>query len=313
MMHRVDSKLISSAFVIFLISTFPTPGRASDSVEIKGILRSSNGSPVQGDVTIVSGRRNVQTANVKTGLGGEFLVRVDPSSAWLLVAKAENHVSAERVLRFVSGASSLDLRIVLEPAITICGQVIDGEGMGVSNAEVYVAYADGRKRRFFFSDEMGPVVADESGTFCVPRVALGSRFELQAWVPGYLPGTSGVLTANAATAQAGVLVPLVSRGATVRGRIVDATGVPISGADVRLRVLALGGKGKSPSGLDSRAYWRPALQRTRSGPDGTFVFAGVPGGRIRIVATKDGFQASRLERRLGLDDEVLEETLVLLR
>ncbi len=83
------------------------------------------------------------------------------------------------------------------------------------------------------------------------------------------------------------------RGATVRGRVVDAAGAPVEGAMVEAKA----------KGIIGQVF--PAMRDAETGADGTFELAGVAAGGVDLAVEREGYRPARQE--LG---EVFEGTLV---
>jgi hypothetical protein len=103
---------------------------------------------------------------------------------------------------------------------------------------------------------------------------------------------TSVITMAPAHAQR-VTRPMPAPEGLVVGRVVDNHGRPVGGA-----VVATGaamGVQRAPAGI--RAAGAPAPVRVLTGPDGYFVFRGLPLGEVAITATKPGYAEGAYGRR----------------
>lgn len=85
----------------------------------------------------------------------------------------------------------------------------------------------------------------------------------------------------------------------VRGRVLDAYGVPVEGAAVELRIDAYL---RDEIGTRALARTLPIEWRVTSGPDGVFVFESAPAvPRAELIASAPGHATSRLRLRSGTE------------
>ncbi len=79
-------------------------------------------------------------------------------------------------------------------------------------------------------------------------------------------------------------------GARLRGRVVDDSGAPVSGAEVMVQIME-----------DRNFFGSSGPERDRSGKDGSFDLRGIPPGKITLRAREDEHQSSD-DRELELAD-----------
>jgi hypothetical protein len=132
------------------------------------------------------------------------------------------------------------------------------------------------------SDEAGGDETDASGFFRIPVVAQGKPFVLHAEADGWLLSSSQTMFLRSA-ALPEVLLLLSRRGTTVSGRVVDAGGRPVANAEVQLRATPADYV-FSAEQRQSIAFARSMIRSTRSLEDGSYVFRGVPAGRVVLAA-----------------------------
>lgn len=114
--------------------------------------------------------------------------------------------------------------------------------------------------------------SDARGHLAVPLAPSGVVEETLRLTLALPDGCSTQLRVGPSQPGGLLRVPL-TRGGSVRGRVLDAHGAPVSGAQVR---LAGGGRAPSNLGLPEGFWLNPARNPARSGADGSFHLAGLP-------------------------------------
>jgi hypothetical protein len=246
---------------------------------VMGRVAGEGAGPLRGEVQVVIAAGSVWMGSVMTGDQGEF--RIDlPAGPAVLIARAEGYVSEERRIVVRPGAANRAVQFSLAPAGTVSGRVFDESGAGVPGARVWIGYA-GEARTWQVADEAGGEAADAFGYFTIPAVARGRPFVLHAESEGRLPSSSGTL--NLRTSElSGVVLLLSRRGATVRGRVMDAAGNPVAGADIHLRSIPAEGE-FTPALRASPAFAHSTNKAAVSAADGSFLFEAVPAGRVVVT------------------------------
>lgn len=259
---------------------------AQTSARIVGRITTGR-APLRGEVIAVVNDGPVRISPFPTDAQGQFTIDVGPGRV-LLVAKADGYVSEERELVARPGAGNPVVQFELAPAGSVSGRVFDENGAGVAGARVWVDYR-GAARRWRLAEEAGGQAADSSGYFTVPAVAQGRPFVLHAECEGWLMSSSGALNLHGAE-MTGVVLFLSRHGTRVRGRVVDAAGNPLGGAEVRLRSLAAQDEFTAEQRA-SPAFVQSTNKSTASAADGSYVFAGVPVGQVVVTANVGGRRA----------------------
>ncbi len=248
-----------------------------------------------GELSLVSERRprgedGIDAWQAATDPAGRFEVpSLPPGPLDLLVRKPGFAPVLVRAVPVPRGEGPFDLgTIILEPAVELKGRVMDREGKPVPGAEVH-ATRDLRRLRMQLSD--GPLdrkadaVTDAGGRFTVRDLHRGDQPDLLVRVKGFLPGEVKGVTVPVAAPLTIVLDPATS----LSGRVVDADGLPIAGAE-----LALG----SERAGEERGLLRFAARSQSSATsdeDGRFAFDEVQPGRAELRVTAEGFQPSAPE------------------
>ena len=189
--------------------------------------------------------------------------------------------------------SGPDLVLVLQGGGAVSGRVVDDAGAAVEKFKVHVR-TPGLGRDFGFGDPTSTSVADsfksEDGSFVLEGVPEG-EWVARATARGH--GPSGTMPVR--VPQAGELVLVVPREATVAGVVLDPDGRPVHGARVQAETEEDG--------------WVDSILRDadRTGRDGTFELSLAP-GEFEVHAQDDGYaesvrttlEVAPAERRAGL-------------
>ncbi len=166
------------------------------------------------------------------------------------------------------------VKLVLTSGANVRGRVVDDHGAPVADARVafqgasdFIVRADPR---------YDGVASGADGTFELAAMGAGS-YRFTASHPAYAPGVSEIVTLDGKTDRGGVTIKLAT-GATVRGRVIDASKQPVAGARVRVAVAA------------RRGIVFEAPRETYSATDGTFEVRGL--GRRELAAFAVGESAA---------------------
>jgi protocatechuate 3,4-dioxygenase beta subunit len=224
-----------------------------------------------------------------TGADGRFTVAALPAGLMdLRVAKEGFAPVAVRAAPVPAGEGACDFgTVILEPAVEVRGLVVDRGGQPVSGAEVY-AGKDLRRLRFATDagvpiDRKPEATTGADGRFVLPDLRRGERLDLEVRAAGYRPGSAaGVPAPNTRPVRI-----VLDRGVRVAGRVVDAGGRPVAGAELELRSERPGGE----RGIIRHVGG--ATARTAADADGRFVFDGIPPGGATLDAWAAGFQPAQ--------------------
>ena len=274
---------------------------AQTSARIAGRITSGR-APLRGEVIAVVNGGPIRIMPVATDAQGEFTIEVS-SGRVLLLAKADGYVSEERELVARPGTGNPAVHFVLAPAGSVSGRVFDENGAGVAGARVWLDYR-GEARRWRLAEEAGGEAADNFGYFTIPAAAQGRPFVLHAECEGWLMSSSGTLNLSGSEMK-GVVLLLSRHGASVRGRVVDALGNSLGGAEVRLRSIAAQDEFTAEQRA-SPAFARSTNKRTVSAADGSYVFTGVPVGQVVVTANVGSRRAAgQATTAVGREPEIL--------
>ena len=186
---------------------------------------------------------------------------------------------------------------------TVSGMVVDANGTPVAGATVHGSYSEnynagGESRRISFvvatGEQAGPAIAttDASGSFTATitrKVAEKASLQvsLTAGAEGYAESKKESFALKNGDTKDGV--KLVLRGAgSVSGRVVDASGIGVSGVTEGLNPA---GNGGFSSGLDFEMITSGGGKySTATGSGGEFTIEGVPEGRYKFKLSGAGYR-----------------------
>lgn len=273
---------------------------ASDDAWLSGRVTPSSGA--QPDVHLVFQSDDGQVLEADTSsTTGEFAIQLPPGT-WRIVARSDGYLPAYEEGFVVSPGEELsDLLMTLERGERITGSVV-ADGQPVES--VFVTAENG--------DWVRTVLTDASGRFALEGLPRGT-FTVRA----YAAGTGG----DEQQASTGSSVHLtLGHRQKIRGRVLDARGFPVEGADVFTDYtpidvvdmdpypsvgIPVGGLGAHGCGPSPRCY-----QRMTTGADGRFEVETAPGQTLSIGASRDDAFAHVLDLAPGADvDLVLEQGL----
>ncbi|MDH3522577.1 MAG: carboxypeptidase-like regulatory domain-containing protein [Acidobacteriota bacterium] len=255
----------------------------AEGVELRGRVVDPEGTPLAGAEVEVQEPRQAPAVlpgaplEVATGPDGAFAVP-DRREGEFLDLTVSLPGYAARGLERVEVPAAEDFTIVLAPAVTLRGRVVDPRGEAIPRARVEVV-REGGGGSFggqVFSRTAGAALSDESGRFEIADVEPGA-VRVIASADDRLPKELGGIELVAGEEPDELEIELAP-GAVVEGRVLGPDGAPQSGATVRLE----GGV----------AIWRFAMASTDG--DGRYRLSGVePGHQVFVAGTEDGLRTSR--------------------
>jgi len=211
---------------------------------------------------------------------GRFRIDAVPDGRYFARATHDAYAAGEAGPVAITGKGTAQgLVVTLRRGATVEGTVVDATGLPILGAEIEAREA-GRRVAVAFSDE--------AGLYHLDRVS--GRLVIRASAPGHGTAESD-LTVSEAEEGRTLEVPftLSPAGGALTGRVVDASGRPVRGAEVEARGAAgVGG-------------------RTRTDELGRFRLGGVPEGAVRVVARHPSYAAVEVAAEAGADG--LELTL----
>lgn len=266
-----------------------------------GSVRTADGDPIAARITILRNSGGVGLDTRDTAKDGTFSIELEEVGLIAAAASAAGYASQE--IDLSNGVPSGLLRFVLRKLRTVQGIVTDSGGAPLEGAKVSVRNLGSTRR--IHVDYYRTAVTDASGTFAVAVPAGGSaRFVADVTAEGWVPRSSGVLGSGSVGSTgvgegslASVLITLELRGTSVSGRVTSAGGSALAGITVLVGVRtqharadegALSGGIEGPGTGTIRPYGLNFRTRAVTDSNGRYAVAGLPPGRLSVVATKPG-------------------------
>ncbi len=269
--------------------------------KVEGALVDAEGRPVRGGRVslweVVSSpvrHRPFQAPRrVDADDAGRFVFRGVVAGAWGVTALSSGFGVATREVTAVAGkATRADLVLPREGAIA--GRVVDEAGRGVPDARVQASPP--RAPSGLSEIDYGVARSREDGAFRIGSLRPGPH-HLHAEKEGLLPGRTPERMEVPEAGEVATTVVL-TEGHHVSGRVVEATGAPVPGAEIDVSPDRRSGPGAGVGrGFERR--W------AASGSDGTFRVTGLDGGPYEI-AVRQSDVATVFLRNVASDTEGLE-------
>jgi hypothetical protein len=261
-------------------------------VNVQGRIINTEGRRLQGDITVIEAGPGIRVSSYETTAQGAFSFPARPGQSITVVAKADGYISSEKQVTL--GQAAPNLEFVLSLAGRVSGRVIDEIGKAIPGAVVRVRYP-GRAKLHELGQETGDVATDDFGYFTLPFVERRTPFVVDVAAP-HRPITSSLPITLSVESMTGVVITVSGKTQVVRGRVLDSTSQPVSGANVHLRWI---GKSENPGEANERnSSLTSMLQANRfasSGRDGSFQFEGVAEGDVIVVARRGSSSPSAVE------------------
>lgn len=283
--HAPSGATIDRERTPLVAPTQPNPSRASDLPATRGSLRlvatfARDGSPAVGRtfrVLAFDDPNPLRTARaVCTDAAGE--ARIDDLTPGTILLYGD--VGGGGSVKVAAG-EEVTVAIVIPVGIELRGRVVDARAVGVAGATVWLSD--------YGNEEDGNVVGttDARGAFRVPEV--GDGRSVCAFAGGHAPARLARVVGEPGRPVDMTLV-LGPRGARLAGEVVDAAGVAVAEAEVRVEFRAAGHV------LQDRAL-APRVGRTDT--RGTFAFDGLaPGTATLLVRPRERLAPRALEVEL---------------
>ena len=251
--------------------TEPVILRIRASGRIAVTVTSDAGKPVPGALVEL---RDLATLTAITDDAGRVTLRGVGPGWHVIKASADGHASALREISTTGEAEpEVRLELALRAGASAAGAVVDAAGAPIEGARIVPAHAGHLED--LYDGRLDAVITDAKGRWRLtglPRETL----RIRAYHAVYAPGASAPLLL-AEGDRTGVTIVL-DRGGRVRGRVVDGSGAPAAGVEVRLTADS------SQSGQ---------IRRVATDAGGAFELAGLPRRLIYAIAASDG-AASKL-------------------
>lgn len=247
----------------------PAPSRAAPIVA--GVLRTPRGEPIASEVAELRSRAlGTRLEGVSDEAGAFSIAGARVGSVYELVVRPRGPYADYRRHGIAIPAEGLRLDVVLEPLPTrrLAGRMVDAEGRPIPGFRLQLRGPGVRK-------ESIEVRSDGAGRFEVDGVPSG-RLKLAASGPL-------VVIEGAASVEVGATVDLVLDVGTqsIDGRVIDARGEPVAGAQLEL-----------VWGHRDGVHHVSSVRRGIADRDGHFRFDGLGPGPRRLTAAGAGESAT---------------------
>ncbi len=253
-------------------------------------------SPLDGRVLDIETGDAVPEALIWIGRRMDRWIRTDRSGGFRLSADHDSRrvqVAAtgyfqESTAPEINGGVFQPVSVALQPAVVLTGIVVDEEGEAIEEVEIVPTMAlkgiGQAPRGFRFRNRTPPTQSGPKGRFRLEPLVPSSNYSVKfqhgdfaAHQENWVPPSS--------TAEARELRVVLSKGHQTVGRVVDADGLPVVGASVKLFLESEGflqafGVGKEP-----------ILKESFSGEEGGYSFEKLAVGAYRLVVKASGYSS----------------------
>jgi len=240
-------------------------------------------------------RGRAPSRRARTDAKGKFRVGGLATRSYAVKASKADYLSSTMHGIAASVSSPGSVSIALQRAASIVGRVTDETGAPVAGARVRLARDMGVRAMMRAGSPAAllgrqGVTSGPDGSFRLRRLAPEKNLTLEAGKAGYVPAKRYGVTLKAGEVVKDVAL-VVKRGLEARGRVVDAAGQPIAGAEVRVS-RPEGGGGQfvfQIGGMGSRE--KPDAS---SGADGLFRVGGLEPGEYALAVSREGYAPKRV-------------------
>lgn len=269
------------------------PARAADGPE--EVLVLADPIVLSGRVTGRAGAQPLSGALVSFALDPGAFVLTDAEGRYRLVApdvqaltlEARARLHLPRAARVTQPKTGRAPTLSLSRAVSLQGLVVDPQGAPVPGAGLAAVLEPGGKNgpAGELADlAAGRGITDAAGRFELRRLLPGAFYELRTGKPGYLPAASRTVAPEPARGAQPLRIVL-SPARSARGRVVDAQGLPVAGAEVRLAPSPLPGQ-HSPAAKRAEPAVEEDPFAARTDARGHFAIAQVPAAQVNLTARK---------------------------
>lgn len=270
-----------------------TVGAQQRDISLTGRVTTAEGVPIQADLIVVDGKREIRVMSYRTDSQGHYSIRIPAieSGEVPIIAKTEGYLSTEKVLTPQNIGKPLNFTLTKAGQVTC--KVTDENGLGIADATVSVHYPNRGVRSLEFIHELGKQKTDGYGYVTLPAVATATPFLVLA-ASDELPLSSSALMTISGKTDALCNVKMSRKGQAIQGKVTYSDGSPASGALVRIRAT-----GNRESFLaderDSIAFVEANTKSVRVNPDGSYSVRGLPLGSVIVIAEQGAARASKRE------------------
>jgi Carboxypeptidase regulatory-like domain len=262
-------------------------------VAIKGTVVDEADKPAEGVqvsgscIARAFGDQSIPGSTLTDERGAFVLGRMAPDSTVEVRAGILSRADSQPVTVRLDGAGVQDgpvaLKLVKRPTVALRGRVRGPEGLPVAGARVTIEFRTGNEQNVYGNGKEEEIRTGPDGTFQTPNgVPRSDQYRAQVTAPGMELGVSGWATAPAVDLP-DVILRRTARLRSVAGRVVDAHGQAVAGAEVF----------QSGDG--------PRRTNDTTDTDGRFTIRGVFDAPAFVFVKKAGYRFTG--RRIGAGDE----------
>lgn len=255
----------------------------------RGVVASEQGVPIEGAVITARMREGTRAwlESARTGSDGTFVMPLVMASAEAMVSAYGYSAWMKRVT--LADATS-DARILLQPAGTIQGRILDANRAPARGLLVDVGYD---LSRLPFAPPIHPhggrLITRGDGSFAVSNVITGVPFRVQITSATNVVGEFGpYVIAPGARQELELFLP---RAGSVSGVVRDEAGRLLR--DVSVRVV------RDERGVQRYSKVRPTNITVRTDPQGTFAIDALLPGRFLLVVNGRGHRGRTVPLVVG--------------
>ncbi len=239
-------------------------------------------------------RRAATERTVRTDARGRYRIGGLAGHPYLVEASRDGYLASSLPNFATSVARQATANLALRRAASLAGKIVDEKGLPVAGARVSVAQEFNlraiRRRGIAAAAQAilgGGALSGADGTFRLRNIAPERNLEVEAVKSGFATARQPGITLKAGDALTGISLTL-RKGLAARGRIVDAAGKPVAGAQIWLAFQEGGGARGAQIQMRLLGMERQKPD-TVSGPDGAFAVGGLAAGRYAAVVSREGF------------------------
>jgi protocatechuate 3,4-dioxygenase beta subunit len=234
------------------------------------------------------------TRRARTDAKGKFLLVGLATRSYSIRASKTDYIPATFPGIPAAVSAPGTVAIALTRAATVSGRVMDEKGAAVAGARVRFVADEGlrailRNGPAAFLGRPG-VGTRPDGTFRLRGLSPEKNLTLEAARSGFVPARRPGITLRPGEIVKDVTLVL-KRGLEARGRVVDAAGQPVAGAEIRLSRPERGGNRfmVMMGGMGQRE--KPDAS---SGPDGSFRVGGLEAAEYALAVSHEGYAVKRV-------------------
>ncbi|MEO8430066.1 MAG: carboxypeptidase regulatory-like domain-containing protein [Acidobacteriota bacterium] len=236
-------------------------------------------------------RRTERSA--RTDARGRYRLSGLASRAYTVSASREGWLTSSIAGVAASTAAPGTAHVALAKAASVAGRVVDESGTAVPGARVRISREGGlrammRRGPGAFLGRGPGGLSGPDGAFRIRNLAAGRSLSLEAEKTGYAPAMRPGVTLRTGEAAAGMTL-ILKKGIEARGRVVDAEGKPVRGAEVRVAGKGAGFLNNARAQIRMAVLGQTDRPDATSAADGTFVVRGLSDGEYSATASRDGY------------------------